>query len=382
MKRLRDVHVVYIITKLELGGAQKVCLSLFKGFANNTITTTLISGNDGILSDSVRTLPHTILLDTLTREVTGNHIIKEIRCFITLVQELKKLRQQHPKLIVHTHSTKAGILGRWAAWCAGITTRIHTVHGFAFHEYQPRLKWLIIYIAELLTNCITTHFVCVSSADVKTGIRLLPGFSHKHSIIRAAVDSRHFFKPATPLGHPESSPQPFIFGTIACFKPQKNLFDLMRAFNSVYQKNPHVRLEVVGDGQLRPALEQWIEKHHLTDVITLHGWQHDVAPFMQRWHAFTLSSLWEGLPCAVIEARFLQLPVICYNTGGIHDVIIDGVNGRLVPKGQWQQLAHALLEISKNTTLYNGLRSHVDTLADFDDQEMIRQHVQLYKDYF
>jgi glycosyltransferase involved in cell wall biosynthesis len=373
----KSPHVVYIITKLELGGAQKVCLSLFHGIPESGLPTTLISGHAGELAGSVSTTDNTILLPSLVREVSLKALVQEMRCFRILVNHLKELKKNNPNLIVHTHSTKAGIWGRWAAWRAGIKHRVHTVHGFAFHEHQGWLAWLIIYSAEALTALVTTHFVCVSSHDVAIGRRLLPRFTRKHSIIRAAVQ-HHEFIPArtTCIDQPQ---QPFIFGTIACFKPQKNLFDLLQAFATVYKKNSCVRLELIGDGILRPAIQDWIVQHNLTHVITLHGWQHTVAPFMHRWHAFALSSLWEGLPCAIVEARLLKLPVICYNTGGISDVIKNGHNGILVPKGDRHRLATAMLQISSNKQFRASLATYPDNLNDFYTATMLEQHVALYR---
>ena len=110
--------VVYIITKLELGGAQKICLSLFHAL-RTAQTTFLISGTQGVLVDTIKDLPNVILLDTLKREASVLAVAQELKTFIQLIQTLKKLKKEHPTIIAHTHSTKAGILGRWAALVAG-----------------------------------------------------------------------------------------------------------------------------------------------------------------------------------------------------------------------------------------------------------------------
>lgn len=378
MKHSHDIHVVYIITKLELGGAQKVCLSLFEGMQSNNAHATLISSPDGILTDKVKNNPNVILLNNLQREVSLRGIAQEIRCFFTLIRELKKLKKKHPHLIVHTHSTKAGIWGRWGALFAGVKKRIHTVHGYAFHPHQSWIVWSIIYLCELLTSTITTHFICVSSEDVKIGIKLFPRFGKKHSIIRAAVDTQAFF-PAQVSEEFPAHDEPFIFGTVACFKPQKNLFDLLHAFEVVHSQNPKTHLEIIGDGILRPAIEQWISEHNLQENITLHGWQNNVAQIMKHWHAFALSSLWEGLPCAIIEARLLKLPVLSYNTGGIHDVILHGENGLLFAQKDWQALALGMLELSRSDALYMKLKMYPDELNDFDSPQMVKEHLKLYK---
>lgn len=374
-------HIVYIITKLELGGAQKICLSLLKGQDQNA---TLISGTEGLLVKEIINNPHVILLKELTREVRFFGFINEIVCLFKLVVLLRQLKKKYGYLLVHTHSTKAGLLGRWAAFFAGIKTRVHTVHGYAFHNHQNKLVWFLIYFAEFVTSFITTHYICVSSADVKTGIRLFPWFATKHSIIRAAVDRKQFFIPAQRVminpGHSVITNHLFIFGTIACFKPQKNLFDLLHAFEYAYTQNSHIRLEIIGDGELRPALETWIFEHKLNKVITLHGWQDHVALIMMHWHAFVLTSLWEGLPCAIIEARLQKLPVISYNTGGIHDVIIHGENGLLYPQKEWRELAQGMLEISLNQQLYKKLSKYRDELDDFEIGAMIEQHRKLYRE--
>lgn len=379
MKQKKELHVVYIITKLELGGAQKVCLALKKGLEEEGHICPLISGTSGKLSSTVQKSSHVYLLDSFTREVSFFSPLKELKNFFILRAQIKKLKKQFPDLIVHTHSTKAGIVGRWAALCAGVKHRVHTVHGYGFHQHQNRFVWSVIYLCELVTSLITTHFVCVSSEDVKTGIQFFPGFVRKHSIIRAAVDWEQFYHPARVAAPFPQESAPFIFGTVACFKKQKNLMDLLEAFYRVYTHYPHARLEVIGDGTLRPQFENWIAEHQLGNVITLHGWQDKVAPIMINWHAFVLSSLWEGLPCAVVEARLLKIPVVCYNTGGIHDVIMHGENGFLYPQGNIKALAQGMMDLVQDPALVHKLQHFNEDLTDFDNQQMIKQHLDLYQ---
>ncbi len=373
------IHVVYIITKLELGGAQKICLTLFDGLTPTGIATYLISGDQGFLVEQVRTKKNVFLIPNLKRELSLKSLSHEVRAFWQLIQKLRELKKKHPLIIIHTHSTKAGILGRWAAFFSGIPRRVHTIHGYAFHEHQSTLTWLLLYLPELFTSFITTHFICVSTADIKTGIKLFPRFAHKHSMIRAAVDWQQFFTPAVQTSFPTTPMPHFIFGTVACFKPQKNLFDLLQAFAWVHKKNPHTYLEIIGDGIQRPALEAWIKQHNLSTVIILHGWQDKVAPLMRCWNTFVLSSLWEGLPCAVIEARLLKLPVISYATGGIPDVIKHEQNGLLCKKGDWSQLAQHMLTMSQDQVLYKKLHNQSDMLDDFQDAYMVHAHDTLYK---
>lgn len=372
-------HIIYLVTKLELGGAQKVCLELFNGIPTDTISTTLISGTTGELVEKAAS-PNTIFLPSLTRELSLLFIYHEIKALRELIAVFKKIKSEHARVIVHTHSSKAGILGRWAAFFAGIKIRIHTVHGFSFHQNQNGIFWIITYLIELVTSLITTHFVCVSKADIKSGCQLLPAFKEKHSLIRAATSWRPFLVPASRASkvHPVA-PNTFVFGTIACFKPQKNLFDLLQAFQEVNRHHSHVRLEIIGDGALRPSLTAWIVKHKLTHAITLHGWKASVGPYLKRWHTFVSSSLWEGLPCAMIEARLAKLPIVSYEIGGIPEIIQHGYNGLLYTEKDWRGLSKGMTLFVANTKLYERARAHRETLDDFKVSTMIAKHQKLYQ---
>ena len=374
----KEIQVLYIITKLELGGAQKVCLSLIEGLRKTGNTSILISGNQGNLVETIKNKSNIYLIDTFKRELLLRGVFQEIKNFFRLITVIRSLKKEYPGLIVHTHSTKAGLLGRWAAFCAGIKKRVHTVHGFGFHPYQNKLGWSINYALELFTCFITSHYICVSSYDVKKGIKLLPRFAKKHSIIRAAVDENSF-KPAQKITSDYA--KLFTFGTVACFKRQKNLFDLLYAFKECHQKNPHIKLEIIGNGQYRTAIEQWIHHNNFKQQIILHGWQKNVTSFMQTWDAFILSSLWEGLPCAIVEARLLKLPVLCYDSGGIHDVIYHGQNGLIYKPKDWQELAKGMLQISQDKLLQSTLQNYQDDLSDFTLTTMINKHLDLYKSF-
>ncbi len=377
MGNVNKLHILYIITKLELGGAQKVCLSLMRGLKESGNNIKLISGTDGILTNELKDSPDIIMLANFKREVSIFYIFKEIKNFIELIKKIRELKKIYPNLIIHTHSTKAGLLGRWAGLFAGVKNRIHTIHGYGFNNYQNKLTWLFTYLPELITSVITTHFICVSSEDVKTGIKLLPNFKNKHSIIRAAVEWEKFY----PTKRIYETKDKFIFGTISCFKKQKNLIDLFKAFKLAYQENNNCALEVIGDGELRPELESWITQNNLENQIVLHGWKHNVAEIMINWDAFVLSSLWEGLPCAIIEARLLKLPILSYKTGGISDVISQGKNGFLFEQGNWQELSMGMQKLMKNKKLCYKLKNYKEDLTDFKDSVMLQKHINLYKKF-
>jgi glycosyltransferase involved in cell wall biosynthesis len=152
----------------------------------------------------------------------------------------------------------------------------------------------------------------------------------------------------------------------------------LQAFKNVHTLYPESKLEIIGDGQMRPAIEAWITHNKLTEIVILHGWQEHVAPLMKQWDCFVLSSLWEGLPCAIVEARLLKLPVISYDTGGIKDIIFHGQNGLLIPQKDVERLAHAMERIINDKDLHAAFSSYNDNLSDFDNNIMIQNHQDLY----
>ncbi len=376
------MHIVYIITKLELGGAQKVCLSLFNNMLAQNISASLITSDQGPLLESVKDNPNVFTINALKREVGLFSWWQEIKAFGTMISILKKLKKQHPKIVVHTHSTKAGILGRWAALFAGIPHRVHTVHGYGFHEHQAWIPWLAIFTAELITAPLTSHFVCVSEKDQLKGKQLLPKFSGSSSIIRAAVADVSFYPALLRQGFEGQATHntPFIIGSVSCFKPQKNLLDLIDAFALlVARTTTPIELHIIGDGTMRIEIERRIHFHNLRDKVLLLGWQSNVHQFMRDWSLYAMSSLWEGLPCSVVEARLCKLPVVCYNVGGIYEIIKDHHNGILVPPGNVKLLAEALYEYIENKTLMNTATSYNDNLSEFYEQAMIQHHTLLYQ---
>ncbi len=360
--------VLHIITKLDLGGAQKSCLALIQELQTQhpNYEIYLISGITGPLVPQAQTLKNVYLLPSLIWEVKLQNIFLELQNFYHIWQIMRQLKQKHPQLIVHTHTIKAGTIGRFAGLLAGVKTRIHTIHGYAFHPYQNKLVWLSFYLIELINSLITTHFICVSQSDLEAGCELFPNFKLKSSLIRAATTG-----PVQPLRPVKSTG--FTIGTIANLKPGKNLFELLRAFKLAQKSYPNLKLEIIGDGPLGPAITEQIKKLNLTEQVKLLGWVPNPQIYLQNWQTFVFTSLWEGLPCAVVEARALNLPILAYQVGGIPDLILPE---QLYPIGSWSKLADGIkkhyLQIPK---------LHPPTLLpEFYTAKMALDHINLYKE--
>lgn len=379
------IAVIHIITKLDLGGAQKSCLALI-----NELQTTypdfevyLISGTNGELIQTAHKLKHVFLLDSLIWEIHPKNLLLEIKNFYKIYQIIRQIKAQHTKTIVHTHTIKAGTIGRWAAWCAGVKTRVHTIHGFAFNLYQNKLVWLGFYLIELLNSLITSHFVCVSSQDLIAGSEIWPFFKTKTSLIRAATLDKSPYKSLAPLiktHHIHLEPAQyrpvFVIGTIASLKCGKNLFDLLKAFKWAYQRNCQLRLQIIGDGPLRPILENYLKQHNLIQAVQIMGWQTNPNELAQNWHLFAFTSLWEGLPCAIVEMLSQGTPVLSYYVGGVSDLIPPT---QLIYPGNWLELAQQISILAQPKPISDPKTSNIAIPEDFYIPKMALDHIKLYQ---
>jgi len=383
----KKTHIIYIITKLELGGAQKTCLSLFKNLKiENNYSTSLITSSDGILLDTLKKNIYTkdmnlYLIKSLKREISIFNIFNEIIAFFEILNIILKIKYDNldSNIIVHTNCTKAGLIGRWAAFFAGIKHIVHTYHGHAFNPNQNMFKNFIVKFFEYITSFVTTNYICVSKKDVDSSSKFLYSFNKRCRLIRPSVNYNIFknFQISLPVNNL------FIFGTISCFKPVKNLSNLIEAFYITYQKNKNIRLEIIGDGLERDKLLNIIKKYQLEQVITLYSWvlsSKNVAEIISKWHTFLLTSIWEGLPCSIVEARILKMPVIAYNVGGISEVIFNDKNGFLHNFNDVKSFSDSMLSISSNILLFKRLSSFNDNIEDFKDNMIIYNHILYYND--
>ena len=320
----------------------------------------------------------------ITTHASLFNIWNELKTFWTFFKIIKKLKAQNPKIIVHTHSSKAGFLGRLAAFFAGAKAIIHTVHGFGITPKQNMLTKSIFWLCEQIATLISTKIICVSEADIETGSRLFFHFSKKAILIRAAVDPSKFpssKENRNPLALSEEK-KIFTIGSISCLKPQKNLFDLIKGFallKKIVPKELVLNLEILGDGIERSNLQSLIKELGLETNVKLMGWHQEVSLIMKKWDVFCLTSLWEGLPCALVEARILKIPCICYDTGGIKEILHHDQNGFLIKSKNPADLAFYLYQLIINPFKQATFKAFSDQIDNFYEKQMLLQHKEIYK---
>lgn len=376
---MEKIKVCHIITKLELGGAQQVALYIVSNLDKEKFIPILITGKGGLLDEEAAKLKgiKVFFTSTIIRQIRP---CKDIFGFLKILRILIKERPQ----VVHTHSSKAGILGRWAAYFAGVPIIVHTIHGFGFNEFQKSfIKTLLIW-AEKITARITDKLIIVTREDKLKGLKYKIGTEEKYILIRAGIDTNLHKnlqiskeKKKEELGILSEQK---VITTIGSFKPQKNLKDFIKTARNVSESLRNCVFLIVGDGEQRKDLEFQIFASGLKDKVKLLGWRNDIPELLAVTDVFALTSLWEGLPRTIIEAMCLKLPVVAYAVDGAKELVKDGETGYLIKPFDTQKMAERIIELLKqeNTAKSFGQRAYENITQEFDIKYMLRQQEDLY----
>jgi glycosyltransferase involved in cell wall biosynthesis len=373
--------ICHIITKLELGGAQEVALHVVSHLDPTKYRAVLISGPGGLLTEEAQRLPHVEvnILPALGRTI---HPFDDLVAFVQLTKLLRQIRPS----IVHTHSSKAGILGRWAAWLAGVPVIIHTIHGYGITPIQPRWVKSLLVMVERITGWITTQWVAVSQADITKGL-VWGLFNNNVLLVRPGIDPRPFQQTIANSDRERlrmelgAEPGTSLIGTVACLKPQKAPQDFVAVAKQVSAAIPQARFVLVGDGELRSHIEGLLNREGLADRVRLVGWRRDISNVMHAFDAFLLTSHWEGLPRVLLEARAAGLPIIATQVGGAEEAVANGTEAYLCTPGDCSSLAENVLHVLRKETEEGRAleRSSCTFPKEFHIDEMVAQYTSLYE---
>ncbi len=371
------VSVLHVITKLELGGAQQVALHTVGNLDRNRFSAALMAGPGGLLNEEAERLEG-------VRFSVVPHLIRSIRPWSDLraYRELRHAIREVKPDIVHTHSSKAGVLGRLAAAAEGVPTILHTIHGFGISAIGNRALQRALLAAERAAARKTTHFVAVSRENIEAGIDFGLFDEDKVTLIHAGVPLRTFreasYRPelADELGIPRGAP---VVGTISCFKPQKAPLDFVELAAHVHVGEPEARFLMVGDGELRPQIEARVHELGLEGVVILAGWRHDVPELLKLMRVSVLTSLWEGLPMVIPQSLSAGVPVVVTRVGGSAEAVREGETGFVCEARDIGAMAERTLHLLRDTEAAAAMgRAGPDSVAAWDVDRMVRDTERLY----
>jgi len=367
--------VAVIITKLELGGAQKVAIALCEKMNKELFEPFMICGCDGILSDEVKQKNKVYFVKDLIREINP---VKDLKAAISIYKILKKEKPD----VIHTHSSKAGILGRLCGWLARVPVIIHTTHGFSFNDTQNFFKKNLFIFLEKFCAVFSTYLIFISKENIDKGKKNKIGKQDKYKFIRLGIDIdnfRNFNKPSL-RQELNFNKNDVIVTTIGPFKPQKNLPDFIKVANKISKEHKNFKFIMVGDGTLRPEFESLIEKYNIKENIFLLGWRRDIANILHSSDFFVMTSLWEGLPISTIEAMTCGLAPIVNAVDGQKEIVKDGINGFLIPPYAIDKTCSKILYLADNPDIKAKMEQAAKETIDetYGIDYMVKQHELLY----
>jgi glycosyltransferase involved in cell wall biosynthesis len=344
-------RLLFLVTLAETGGVASYSGALLPGLAE-PFEVVVAAHGDGPLRDLAERLGmRYVQLQHLRRPIHPVHDV-------LAVPELLQLIRQHRPHIVHVHSSKAGIIGRFAACLARVPVRIFTVHGWSFAAYSPPASWLFG-TADRAMCAGTSMIVCPAHAVRSAGLRAHTCRADRSIVIPNAVDVAAFRR----AHHSPRTPRILTVGRLAF---PKAFTVLLRAFAMVGPGR--FRAAIAGDGPQRDELEGEIAALGLSDAVQLLGTRPDVGDLLAESDIFVLSSQSECLPMSVIEAMAAGLPVVASAVGGVPELVEHRRTGILVPPDDPAALADAIAQLGGDADLRRRMgeagRARAEALFD------------------
>jgi len=313
------------------------------------------------------------------------HLIRRIdpfqdfRAFIALY---KLMRKEQPD-IVHTHSSKAGLLGRWAAWITGVPFIVHTPHGHVFFGHFGPVLSRIFLLAEKITALITNCMIALTEGEKNDYVEFSIIQPASINIIHSGVDIGRYKNTQVNIEKKKVSlglkPNNLVVGTVGWLLPIKGPMILLKALSRIWQDRSDVELVYVGKGDLEWDLKQQAIKMGVSEQVKFLGWRDDVHEIIPVFDLFVLPSLNEGMGRVLVEAMAAGKPVVGSNVGGIPDLIKNGQNGFLFESGDISGLSAVIekLLLDKNMRHVMGKRGQ-SIAQDFSEAKMVEKIDALY----
>ncbi len=335
-------HVVHVITRLDRGGSAENTLWSALGLVARGYRVAVLTGPGDDRPSAL--LPRVeaagvgvTVLPTLRREVRPG---RDLTAFGDLVRALRR----DPPTIVHTHESKAGFLGRWAARIAGCRRLVHTPHGHVFYGHFPPARTAVYLMLERLTAPITTRLVALTPRGIEEHVARGVGRADQWVAIHSGVPLDRF-QAMVPdpdglrreLGCPPGAP---LVGSVGRLTPIKRCQDLIAAVARLGRRD--VVCLLVGDGPEAAALAAAVRRAGIGDRVRFLGWREDIPRIIAALSVFVQPSANEGMGRVIVEAMAAGVPVIATRVGGIPSVLPDGECGLLVEPGDVAGLSGAI----------------------------------------
>ncbi len=379
------MKICHVITRLIIGGAQENTVLTCRGLAERGHEVTLLAGPETGPEGSLWDQAHeagceVVTVDSLCRAV---HPVRDLRA----MHELRRLFADIRPDVVHTHSSKAGIIGRSAAASAGVPIIVHTIHGMSFNRTQPAGTRMLYRRLEQWAAMNTTAFITVADAMIDQAVEAGIASRECFTTIRSGLETDRFV-PSKQLRAQSRqewgvSDRDVVVGTIARLFENKGYEEILAAMPHAASCEPGLKFVWVGDGANRSSYERRLRELGLWDRVHLVGLVHpsEVPRLISGFDIILHASRWEGLPRALVQAMFMEVPAISFDNDGAPEVVIPGETGILVPFSDTMMLAEAIVKLVRDGRLRKALgkRGRERCLETFDWHIMVAEIESLYR---
>jgi glycosyltransferase involved in cell wall biosynthesis len=378
------VRIVHVITRLIIGGAQENTLLSCEGQHDRGHEVTLVTGppigpEGSLMRRATRYGYRVIIVDEMLRA------IRPVRDVQTYRRLTKLLRELEPD-VAHTHSSKAGIIGRWAAKAADVPAVVHTIHGLAFTASTSAAVNRVYRILERRTAPITTKIVCVADAMAGQSLAANIGRPEQYVTVYSGMETAAYLDP--PVQRDEMrrrlgfSDEHVVVGTIARLFDLKGHEDLISPELCV--KHSNLRFLWVGDGSLRGALEKRIADAGLRDRFVLPGLvpPSEIPQLAGAMDVLVHPSRREGLARAIVQGQLAGAPAVAYDIDGNREGLVDGKTGFIVPPFDVSALLGRVSELVADADRRKqmGAVGRAFALGRFDAKVMVDGLERVYAD--
>jgi glycosyltransferase involved in cell wall biosynthesis len=375
-------RVLHIITRMDVGGSSDDTVMLVTRLARPEFDNHLISGA------TVDPVPG--LAETLARAAVPWSQVPHLQRPLSVRRDLmalsdlrRRIRALRPD-IVHTHSSKAGFVGRLAARMAGVPRIVYTPHGHVFHGYYGHPLTRVFIVLERFAARFTERIVVLTDAEVEQHLAVGVGRRGQFVRIPSGVDLDAVRAEAAggarvrqELGLSGETP---LIGTVARLVPVKGLRYLVEAMPAILRRCPDTHLVLAGDGDERPALEGLARDLAVADRVHLLGFRRDAAAVTAALNLFVLPSLNEGQGRVLVTAMALGVPIVATKVGGVPEVVEDRRQGLLVPAADPRALGQAITAVLARPEYAAALGAAGRRRAPlFSSEVMLTRHAELYR---
>lgn len=379
MSKLRVAH---IITRLSKGGAQENTFHTVRLADRDRYDVDLISGptegHEGSIEDMVS--------DAEIDVVRVSHLVRDpapLRDMLAL-RALTELLKQRQYDIVHTHTSKAGYLGRIAAHRAGVKHIVHTAHGNIFDGYFSALKTHVYIWMERHAARYTHRFIELTPGGIDEYLARRIGTAERYRVVFSGVDFAPFEQARAERALIRAAlgiaPEAFLVGGVGRLEPVKGFNYFVEAALLLARENPALRFILAGDGSQRAQLETMAAP--LGNAFTFLGLRADVPAVMAAMDVFVLPSVNEGMGRVLLEAGAAGTPIVATRVGGVPDLLRNGELGVLVAPRDAAALADGVRQLHDAPAVRESMaeRAHAAFVPHYSVEEMVRQIEAIYEE--